>query len=214
MNPYYPIFLNVQARKVTVIGGGLIALRKVKDLLKHGADITVISPNICTGIVNLQEQGKIQVLKRKYKSGDIDGLYLAVVAAGSKGVNNKVTKEAEEKKVLLNIVDDPETSDFIVPSVIHRGDISIAVSTSGKSPALARKIRTDLESYFAKEYAALALLVNEVRIELRQKGIKFSGATWQYALDLDGMIDLLRKGDRVRAKSLLLKNLNKSKPGK
>jgi precorrin-2 dehydrogenase / sirohydrochlorin ferrochelatase len=214
MNQYYPIFLNVKAMKVTVIGGGLIALRKVKDLLKQSADVTVISPDICKGIEDLFEQGKIQVLKRKYRSGDLDGLYLAVVAAGNKGVNNRVVKEAAVKKVLLNIVDDPGLSDFIVPSVVHRGDISVAVSTGGKSPALARKIRAGLENYFAEEYSTVALLVNEVRTELRQKGTKFSRAAWQNALDLDRMIDLLKKKERMKAKSLLLENLNKSKPRK
>jgi siroheme synthase-like protein len=214
MNAYYPIFLNVRAMKVLVVGGGLIALRKVKDLLKYGADVTVISPVICKGMADLLERGKIQVLKRKYRAGDLDGLYLAIVAAGNKCLNGQITGEAAEKNVLLNVVDDPELSDFIVPSVMHRGDISIAVSTGGRSPALARKIRTGLETHLAEEYSTLALMVSEVRAELRQKGTKFSSAAWQDALELDRMIDLLRKGDRMKAKSLLLNNLNKAKPGK
>jgi precorrin-2 dehydrogenase / sirohydrochlorin ferrochelatase len=214
MNPYYPIFLNVKAMKVVVIGGGLIALRKVRDLLKYGADVTVISPDICNGMMDLFKQGKIQVWKRKYQAGDLDDLRLAILAAGNKGVNNKVIKEAAEKKVLLNIVDDPGLSHFIIPSVLHRGDISVAVSTGGKSPALARKIRTGLETCLAEEYSTLALLVNEVRTELRQNGTKFGSTAWQNALELDRMIDLLRKGDRVKAKLLLLKNLNKSKSAK
>jgi precorrin-2 dehydrogenase/sirohydrochlorin ferrochelatase len=134
-----------------------------------------------------------------------------VVAAGDRSLNTKVVKEAKGKKVLLNIVDDPELSNFIVPSVVHRGDVSIAVSTGGKSPALARKIRAGLESYFAEEYSELALLVNEVRTELKQKGIKLSGDAWQDALDLGTMIDLLRKGNRSRARSLLLNSLKKTK---
>ena len=211
MNPYYPLFLNVKAMKCIVIGGGLIALRKVKDLLEHCADITVVSPYICKGIDDLLAQSKIRVFKRKYQVGDLDGSYLTVVATGDKSLNKKVVKEAKERKVLLNIVDDPELSDFIVPSVIHRGDISIAVSTGGKSPALARKIRTRLETHFADEYSALALLVNEVRTKLQQKGIKLSSDAWQDALDLDIMVDLLRKGDSSKARSLLLNRLKKSK---
>jgi siroheme synthase-like protein len=211
MNPYYPLFLNVKAMKCIVIGGGLIALRKVKDLLEHCADITVVSPYTCKGIDELSAQGKIRVLKRKYQMGDLEGSYLAVVATGDRSLNKKVVNEAKEKKVLLNIVDDPELSDFIVPSVLHRGDVSIAVSTGGRSPALARKIRAGLEFYFADEYSALALLVNGVRTELKQKGIKLSGDAWQDALDLDTMIDLLRKGDQSRARSLLLNNLKKTR---
>jgi precorrin-2 dehydrogenase / sirohydrochlorin ferrochelatase len=210
MNPYYPLFLNVNAMKCIVIGGGLVAMRKVQDLLEHCADITVVSPYICKGIDDLFAKGKIQVLKRKYQAGDLEGSYLAVVAAGDRSLNKKVVKEAKEKKVLLNIVDDPALSNFIVPSVVHRGDVSIAVSTGGKSPALARKIRARLESYFVEEYSALALLVNEVRTELKQKGIKLSGDAWQDALDLDTMIDFLKKGERSKARSLLLNSLNKT----
>jgi precorrin-2 dehydrogenase / sirohydrochlorin ferrochelatase len=209
MNPYYPLFLNVRAMKCTIIGGGLIALRKVKDLLEHYADIKVVSPYICKGINDLSTQGKIQVLKRKYQVGDLADSCLAVVAVGDKSLNKKVVKEAKERKVLLNIVDDPELSDFIVPSVLHRGDVSIAVSTSGKSPALARKIRTRLETHFAHEYSALALLVNEVRTELQQQGIKLSRDAWQDALDLDIMVDLLRQGKHSKARLLLLNNLKK-----
>ncbi|MGD0855144.1 MAG: bifunctional precorrin-2 dehydrogenase/sirohydrochlorin ferrochelatase [Dehalococcoidia bacterium] len=211
MNPYYPLFLNVQAKKCTVIGGGLIALRKVNSLLEHRADITVISPYICKGIDDLFARGKIQVLKRKYQAGDLECTFLAVAATGDKGLNKKIVKEAKKNQVLLNVVDDPELSDFIVPSVLHRGDISIAVSTGGKSPALARKIRSRLETHIADEYSALVLLVNDVRTELQQKGIKFSGSAWQDALDLDSMVDLLRKGDNSGARSILLSKLKKSK---
>ncbi len=211
MNPYYALFLNVRARKCTVVGGGLVALRKVKDLLEHSADITVISPYICKGIDDLFAQGKIRVSKRKYQTGDLKGSYVAVVATGDKGLNKKASKEAKEKKVLLNIVDDPEQSDFIVPSVLHRGDVAIAVSTSGKSPALARKIRTRLETDFDDEYSALAVLISEVRTELQKGGIRPSGAVWQDALDLDKLINLLRNGDKPRAKSFLLNRLKKTK---
>ena len=102
MNPYYPIFLNVKAKKVIVIGGGLIALRKVKDLLKHSADVTVISPDICRGIADLLEQGKIQVLKRKYQAGDLDGLYLAVVAAvDPSGLKKAVVEQTSKQNKLF-----------------------------------------------------------------------------------------------------------------
>jgi siroheme synthase-like protein len=211
MNPYYPLFLNVQTKKCIVIGGGLVALRKVKSLLEHRADITVISPYHCKGIDDLFTGGKIRVLRRKYQVGDLEGTLLAVAATGDKDLNKKIVKEAKKNKVLLNVVDDPELSDFIVPSVLHRGDISIAVSTGGKSPALAQKIRSRLETHIADEYSALALLVNDVRTELKQKGIKFSGISWQDALDLDSMVELLRKGDKAGARSILLSRLNKSK---
>lgn len=211
MNPYYSIFINIQAKRCIVIGGGKIALRKVKELLEHDAEIVVISPRSCLEMTGLAKSGAIQILKRSYKTGDLDGSYLAVAATGDRSLNKRVAKEANDSGVLLNVVDNPDLSDFIVPSVVHRGDISIAVSTGGKSPALARKIRTALEIYFAEEYTLLVRLISSIRTELRKKGIKITGDQWQSAIDLSAMIDLLRKGDETGAKVLLLKGLKKPK---
>ena len=105
------------------------------------------------------------------------------------------------------MVDDAEKSGFILPSYLRRGEVSIAVSTNGRRPALARKIRTRLEKDFGDEYAALALLVDEIRTEIKQLGIKIEGDGWQEALDLDLLIGLLRNGDRERARAVLLSNL-------
>jgi siroheme synthase-like protein len=115
--------------------------------------------------------------------------------------------EARGSAVLVNVVDDAGNSDFIVPSYLRRGDVTIAVSTGGKSPALARKIRSRLEKELGDEYALLACLIGEARDEVRQQGINLDGDSWQEAIDLDLLIDLLRKGERERAKATLLSNL-------
>ena len=107
------------------------------------------------------------------------------------------------------MIDDSEHSDFIVPSQLRRGDITIAVSTAGKSPALARKIRIRLEKDFGAEYASLALLIDEVRSELKRQGIKVNGYSWQEAIDLDVLIELLRAGQSKKAKATLLANLER-----
>jgi precorrin-2 dehydrogenase / sirohydrochlorin ferrochelatase len=213
-NPYYPIFLNVKGVKCVVVGGGMVALRKVRDLLEYNADVTVVSPVLCLGMKDLAEQGMIEVLKRKYRSGDLSGAGLAIIAAGDKYMNVKAVREAREKRVLVNVADDPAMSDFIVPSVLRRGDVSIAVSTGGRSPALARKIRSGLEVHFAREYAELALLVGAARVELKKEGTRASRREWQDALDLDALLDLLRKGKGSQAKSLLLSNLKDQKSQK
>ena len=109
--------------------------------------------------------------------------------------------------ILVNVVDDPEHSDFIIPSYFSRGNVTIAISTSGKSPALARKIRSQLEKNFGTEYAQLALLASEVRSELRQQRIKVSNKAWQKALDLTLLIELLKEGQTQEAKDVMLKNL-------
>ncbi|RPJ62868.1 MAG: bifunctional precorrin-2 dehydrogenase/sirohydrochlorin ferrochelatase [Dehalococcoidia bacterium] len=213
MNPYYSIFINIKGRRCVVIGGGKVALRKVKELLEHNAEIVVVSPRSRVELGELAKRGKIQILKRSYKTGDLENTYLAIAATGDKSINKRAAKEAKEKHVILNVVDNPELSDFIVPSVVHRGDISIAVSTGGKSPALARKIRTGLEEYFAGEYASLARMISDVRTELRKQGIKIAGDQWQEAIDVSTMINLLREGDEAAAKAFLVNGLKKPKCG-
>ena len=206
---YYPIFLNIRGKRCVVVGGGAVALRKVKALLEHEASVEVISPELCPELSQLAKSRAIQVLQRNYNGGDLQGVFIAIAATDDGEINNKVAEEARAKGVLVNVVDDSEHSDFIVPSQLRRGDITIAVSTAGKSPALARKIRTRLEKDFGTEYASLALLVDEVRSELKRQGIKINGYGWQEAIDLDVLIELLRAGQNEKAKATLLANLER-----
>lgn len=207
---YYPIFMNIGGKKCVVAGGGEVALRKVKTLLEHGASVKVISPDLCSELGRLAESGEISVLQRSYRVGDLQDAVIAIVATNDSNTNLEVVKEARRKAVLVNVVDDAESSDFIVPSYMRRGDVTIAISTAGRSPALARKIRTRLEKDFGEEYASLALLIDEVRTEVKRQGIKVDGNVWQEALDLDLLSDLLRRGDNEKAKAILLSNLRKS----
>ncbi len=204
---YYPIFLNISGKRCVVVGGGQVALRKVRALLEHGASVEVISPDSCPELGQLAESGEIRVLNRECQAGDLKDAFIAIAATDNSDVNLQVVKEARSKAVLVNVVDDAENSDFIVPSYIRRGDVVIAISTAGRSPALARKIRTRLENDFGEEYASLALLVDEVRTEVKRQGIKVDGDTWQEALDLDLLTDLLRRGDNEKARAILLSNL-------
>ncbi len=210
MSPYYPVFLNIEGKKCVVVGGGQVALRKVKALLEHKASVAVISPDLCPELNGLAESGAICVSRRSYQAGDLAGALIAIAATDDRRINLRISKEAKKTGVLVNVVDDADNSDFIVPSRICRGDVVIAISTAGKSPALARKIRTRLEKDFGEEYAALARLIDEVRAELKQAGIKVDGDDWQEALDLDLLIGLLKKGESQKAKALLLNNLKKS----
>ena len=205
--PYYPIFLKISAKECVVIGGGQIALRKVKALLDAGAKVKVISPDLCLELNRLAEAEQISVKKRLFQPGDLEGALITVAATDDNSINIEVANEAKEKGILDNVVDDPGNSDFIVPSYLRRGDITIAVSTSGRSPALARKIRSRIEKDFGNEYATLVQLVDEVRTEIRSQGIKVNGEDWQQALDLDLLINLLKKNDKEQARNLLLSNL-------
>ncbi len=207
LSPYYPIFLNISGRRCVVIGGGQVARRKVGTLLEHRADVTVISADLCPELGELAEKGQVLLLHREYRSGDLGGMFMAIAATNDNDTNLKVAKEAHRAGVLLNVVDDAGNSDFILPSYLRRGEVTIAVSTAGRSPALARKIRTRLARDFGDEYASLARLISEVRAEVKRQGIKVDGDAWQAALDLDLLSDLVRRGDGEKAKTILLSSL-------
>lgn len=204
---YYPIFLKVSGKKCVVVGGGQVALRKVGALLDHRANVEVISHDLCSELNKMAENREISVIRRHYQAGDLQGAFIAIAATDDHHTNLEVVKEAKETAALVNVVDDPDNCDFIVPSCISRGDVTIAISTAGRSPSLARKIRIRLEKDFGDEYATLALLIDEVRLEVKRQGIEINGDDWQEALDLDSMIDLLKKSDREKAKAVLLDNL-------
>jgi precorrin-2 dehydrogenase/sirohydrochlorin ferrochelatase len=208
---FYPMLLKISGKRCVVVGGGEVALRKVRALLEHGARVEVISPTLCPELNKLVETNAIKLLRRQYQPGDLKGALLAVAATDDKDINRQVVKEAKDRAVLVNAADDLENSDFIVPSYMRRGDITIAVSTAGVSPALARKIRARLEKDFGDEYSSLVRLIGEVRAEARRQKIKITSDDWQQALDLDLIVDLLKKGDVEKARAVLIKNLTGTK---
>lgn len=208
---YYPVSLDLRSKKCVVVGGGQVALRKVKALAECKANVTVISPDLCAELVQMAERKEIKVLSRAYRAGDLSGAVIAVAATDDNETNRQIVTEARQERVPVNVVDDPEASDFIVPSYLRRGDVTIAVSTGGRSPALARKIRTRLEKDFGDEYASLAVLIDEVRAEARRQGIRVDGDAWQEALDLDRLMGLLKRGESDKARDVLLSNLSQRK---
>ena len=204
---YYPVSLNIGRRKCVVVGGGEVALRKVKALLEHGANVEVISPDLCPELAQLAKSQEISMCHHAYETGDLAGAFLAIVATDDAKINRRVAAEARSMAILVNVVDDAENSDFIVPSYLRRDGLTIAVSTSGQSPALARKIRTRLEQEITDQYGVLTRLIGEVRAEIKREGIKIADDHWQEALDLDLLLELLKKGERGKAKTILLSRL-------
>jgi siroheme synthase-like protein len=204
---YYPIFLNLRDKKCVVVGGGSVALRKVTTLLDCGADITVISPKPHAEISKLFKNKAIRLVRRNYRPGDLRGAVLSIAATHVKKINRKVAEASKKNGTLVNVVDDAELSDFIIPSSFRRGDLSVAVSTSGMSPALAKKVRAKLEKNIGIEYAYLVSLIAEIRSEIKKKGLKVSAKTWQESLDLDSLILFLKAGRHEEAKATLLGKL-------
>jgi len=176
-------------------------------LLGCGADVSVISPNLHPDLARLVKKKALCRISREYQPGDLEGAVIVIAATNVKEVNDRVTQEAKRSGALVNVVDDPGPSDFIIPSFFRRKDLTIAVSTAGKSPALARKIRTILEKKHGEEYASLLSLIGEVRSELKRKRIVVSPEIWQKAIDLDLLFGFLRSGQREKAKVFLWRKL-------
>ncbi|ACM19662.1 precorrin-2 dehydrogenase and sirohydrochlorin ferrochelatase, putative [Geotalea daltonii FRC-32] len=163
---FFPINLNMAGRMVTVVGGGKIAERKTCKLLEAGALITMIAPDLSDKLAKLSEGGSIKHLPRNFKKGDLDGAFLAIAATSDRYANLAVADEAKNRGILVDVCDDPELSSFIMPAMMTRGDLVIAVSTGGKSPAMAKKIREQLEASFGPEYEQTLKLLGILREKL------------------------------------------------
>jgi len=208
----YPIFLEMAGRACVVIGGGAVAERKVAGLLEVGASVTIVGPSLSAPLEALAKAGEVRHVGRDYAPGDLAGYQFAFVATGDRKVNAAAAREGRERGVWINAADDPARCDFILPAVIRRGQLVVAVATGGTSPALTRAIREELETYFTEEYAALADIVAEVRRELRQRAPAPDGAAWRKALDAD-FRRLVADGKREKAKAYLLERLGAGRCG-
>ena len=203
---YYPVFLNLQDRPCVVVGGGEVAERKVEGLLRVGAGVTLISPDCTDGLRKLGDEGRIRREERPYRAGDLAGAFLAIAATDQREVNQAVAQEAEVQGTLLNVVDVTRLCSFIAPSIIRHGPVTVAISTGGLSPALAKKIRLELEESDALQYAELIELVAEVRAEVRRRGVAVSPIQWQAALNGE-VLELHRSGRQEEARTRLMSML-------
>lgn len=167
---YYPVFINIENRQCIVIGGGEVAERKVERLLICKADVTVVARNLTSYLEALVNKGMIRHIQDEYKETHIEGAFIVIGATDSDDVNKGIYRDTREKGILVNIVDDPEKCDFIVPSVMQQGDLSIAISTGGQSPALARTLREELETQYGYEYKILLDIMGDLRTKIIAQG--------------------------------------------
>ncbi len=168
-NRYYPLFLDVTRKLCLVVGGGRVAERKVRSLLACGAKVRVVSPRATKGIRKLYETGRIEVKSRAYHVADLDGAALVFAATNDGPVNQKVSEDARKRKVPVNVADSPDLCDFIVPAVVRRGPVVIAISTSGALPILARRLREEIEERLSEDYARCAVKVGRLRKLLMER---------------------------------------------
>ncbi|HAA84443.1 MAG TPA: bifunctional precorrin-2 dehydrogenase/sirohydrochlorin ferrochelatase [Thermodesulfobacterium commune] len=165
-NVYFPVFLNLEGKLCVVIGGGKVGERKVLSLLQAKAFVKLISPEATPVLQKLAEEGQILWEKRIYQPGDLEGAWLVVAATNDPSTQRSIYDEANAKRVFCNMVDVPEFCSFIVPSVVKRGSLTIAISTSGASPAVARRIRESLEMQFGPEYEIYLKLMENLRKQI------------------------------------------------
>jgi len=159
----YPVLLDIAGKACVVIGGGMVAERKVKGLLESGAAVRVVSPDVTAGLADLAVQGAIQWQCKAYGDDDLHGAFLVFAATSSREIQDRICRRACDNGQLVNVADDPDSCTFHVPATVRRGDLTLAVSTAGKSPAVAALIRKQLEEEYGPEYEILLKLMARVR---------------------------------------------------
>lgn len=157
---YYPIFLNLKCKKAIVVGGGNVAERKILTLIKAGAFVKVISPDITKRLKLLRARGLLAHIRRHYRKGDVKDAFIVIAGTSSVQTNSKITQEARH---LMNVIDTPSEGNFIAPSIIKRGPLTIAISTEGCSPAMSKAIRKEIESLYNTEFAKYLKFLGVIR---------------------------------------------------
>jgi precorrin-2 dehydrogenase/sirohydrochlorin ferrochelatase len=165
--PYYPAILDIAGRRALVVGAGNVGEGKITGLVNAGAVVKVVSLTATPQVERWADEGRIELELRRYESSDLDGRFLVIAATEDNDINVRVFEDAEQRQMLCNVVDVTHLCNFILPSIVRRGDLAIAVSTSGASPALARRIRISLGECYGDEYAVALELLGSLREELK-----------------------------------------------
>ena len=204
---YYPINLDVCKKPCVVVGGGGVGTRKVETLLACGANVTVISPDITPRLQTLSDQHKIEIKKRAYDSLDLSDAFLVIGATDNEQLNQQIHADAEKRHMLCNIADRPKSCNFILPSIIQRGDLVLTISTSGRSPAYAKKLRQTLEELFGEEHAVFLTLMGNIREKLLKEAHEpeFHKPIFEKLIDAD-LVEKIKHND-ITAINICLKTI-------
>ena len=204
MSRYYPVFLALEGKKVLVVGGGRVAQRKIETLLEYGALVDVVARELNRAIASMAEKGLIQYAGRDFAESHLDHVFLVIAATSDVSLNRHVSEKAQQKGLFVNAVDQPSECNFIVPSILRRGDLVVAVSTSGKSPAFARKVREDLEEHFGEEYASFLTLMGNLRELVLSRGLSQEQNRGLFEkLIASPLLGSIRENDWERAASIV-----------
>lgn len=206
MPDYYPVYLNLAGKRCVIFGGGTIAQGKITALRQAGASITIISPDATPGIQRAAQRGDVEWVQRKYQPGDLEGAFIAVAATNVWHVNREIYEEAERLGVLLNVVDDPDLCSFIAPSIVKRDPVTLAISTGGASPALARKMRETFAEDPNLRWADLADVLARARKVIKKQRILIDPDRWQCCIT-EELLSLVQSGQEEAALEQLLSRL-------
>jgi precorrin-2 dehydrogenase len=205
----YPVSLDLTGRTAVVIGDEAVANGKVEGLLAAGASVTVVAGGPPAALSALRSDPRVTVARRPWRPADLDGATVCVAASADPATRAAVSRAARDRGVLVNVMDDVEHCDFAAPALVRRGDLLIAISTGGRSPALARRLREELERRFGDEWATVLDLLAEVRAATLDQlpDLQERARRWQDALDLDELQALVRDGRYEQARQALLTRL-------
>lgn len=198
---YYPVFWDITGKKCVVIGGGDVAARKVARLLDCGAMVHVVSPLLIPELADLKKKGCIGHIAGEYADECLSGAALVIGATNDEEINASISRDAKSRGIPVNIVDDPQKCDFILPSLVERGDLTIACGTGGNSPALSRRLREELEAAYGEEYATLLDILGQLRGRMEKNAGR--GRVWFDQLMAAGLLDSLRQKDTGTAKKIV-----------
>jgi precorrin-2 dehydrogenase / sirohydrochlorin ferrochelatase len=182
---FFPLFLSLEGKICLIVGAGAVALRKIQVMIPSRARITVVSPEVIPEIESISTQGAISLKKRKFRSEDLDGATVVIVATNDSGLNKEISVEAAERRILCNVVDKPELCSAIFPAIVSRGSLQIAISTGGASPSLASSIKSEISELFGDEYA-LAL---DILCRLRREILRRDNDTDNHKKIFQGLVD-------------------------
>jgi siroheme synthase-like protein len=199
---FYPVFLDLSGKQIIVVGGGEVAERKVQGLLETNGVVKIISPHLTPALRKLYQSGKVTVVERPFEAGDLSGADLVISATDDPEVQRAVWDESQKVGAFVNTVDEPAMCSVIMPAVFRQGDLTVAISTGGKSPALAARIRERMSGLMGPEYGRLLDILGRLRPEIRRR---FSDAdnrkTLHYRIIDSDVLRLLQSGDETAAKN-------------
>jgi siroheme synthase-like protein len=193
--PYYPIYLDIEGRNVIIIGGGNVCARKAETMMNYGAKVTVVSPEFTDEIEGWAREGCLQIRRKTYEPADLDGANIVIASTDHQDVNEQIAADCRARRIPVNVVDVTHLCEFIVPAIIEKNGIQIAISTGGKSPALARTLKEDLQRTIGPEYSEVNELLGSLRTSAKAVlPTDIDRKRFFDAIIAKGVLDMLRDG--------------------